>query len=157
MIMIKEIVLIRKFIKNSTNVNTSDLENESCTIQHLAIINFCGITNKQAELEAFLDSHNIDLLLGTESHLDESLTNSEIFPSHYHVYKKDRNINGGDVFILVEESIPSSQIPSSTPCELIWVQLHTSNRQSTILGSFYRPPNSSPSILDDLSDSVQQM
>ena len=147
----------KKVYKNSTNANTPDLENENCTIQHLAIINFCGFTNKQAELEAFLDSHNVDFLLGTESHLDESLPNSEIFPSHYHVYRNYRNINGGSVFILVEESIPSSQIPCDTLCELIWVQLHASNHQSIILGSFYRPPNSSSSVLDDLSDSVQQI
>ena len=123
-----------KGYKNSTNANIPDLENENCTIQHLAIINFCGITSKQAELEAFLDLHNLDLLLGTESHLDESITNSEIFPSHYHVYRKDRNINSGGVFVLVEESIPCSHIPCDTLlCELIWVQLHTSNHQSIIV------------------------
>ena len=73
------------------------------------------------------------------------------------LYRKDRNINGGGVFVLAEESIPSSQTPCDTPCELIWVQLHTSNHQNIILGTFYRSPNSPPSVLDDLSDSVQQI
>ena len=71
--------------------------------------------------------------------------------------EKIRNINGGGVFVLVEESIPSSQIPSGTLCKLVWVQLHTSDHQSIILGSFYRPPNSPPSVPDDLPDSVQQI
>jgi len=82
-------------------------------LQHLAIVNFCSVTNKQAELEAFLITHNIHFLLGTESHLDESVTNPEIFPRHYHVYRKDRNIHSGGVFILVDESISSSQILSN--------------------------------------------
>ena len=30
----------KKVYKNSTNANTPDLEDENCTIQHLAIINF---------------------------------------------------------------------------------------------------------------------
>ena len=107
--MIKEIVLIRKFIKILPTLILQILKMKT-TIQHLAIINFCGITKEKAELEAFLDSRSIDLLLGIEYHLDESLTNTEIFPTHYHVYMKDRNINGGGVFLLVEESIPSSQM-----------------------------------------------
>ena len=40
------------------------------------------------------------------------------------------------VFILVEESIPSSQVMIDTPREIIWVQLHTSTNRKVILGSF---------------------
>ena len=126
-------------------------------LQRLAIVNFCSVTNKQAELEAFLTVNNIQFLLGTESHLDESITNSEIFPSHYYVYRKDRNIHGGGVFILVEESIPSSQVIVETPCEIVWVQLHTSTHRKVILGSFYNPPNSPANIWDELSLCVQQI
>ena len=105
-------------------------------LQHLAIVNFCSITNKRAELEAFLVTHNIHFLLGTESHLDESVANPELFPSHYHVYRKDRNIHGGGVFIMIEESIPSSQVMIDASCETIWVQLHTLTHPNIILGSF---------------------
>jgi len=46
-------------------------------LQHLAIINFCSITNKHAEPEAFLDLHSVHFLIGTESHLNQEITNSE--------------------------------------------------------------------------------
>ena len=58
---------------------------------NLAIANCCSITNKQVELKQFLISHQVDIFLGTESHLDSSILNAEVFPNHYNVYRKDRN------------------------------------------------------------------
>ena len=92
---------------------------------NLAIANCCSITNKQVELEQFLISHQIDIFLGTESHLDSSVLNAEVFPNHYNVYRKDRNKYGGGVFIIIRESIPSSQLEITSPNEIIWVQLRT--------------------------------
>ena len=75
------------------------------------------------DLEVFLRLQNIQLVVGTESHLNESFLNSEVFLSGYTVYRKDRNIHGG-VLILVDESLPSSVIEVDFPCEIIWVHLH---------------------------------
>ena len=54
--------------------------------------------------------HNIHFLLGTESHLDESVTNSEVAISKSCTFtnRKRQKIYGGRVFILVEELIPSN-------------------------------------------------
>ena len=123
-------------------------------MQHLAIVNFCSVTNKQAELEAFLAVHNIHFLLGMDSHLDDMVTNSEIFPNYFHAYRKDRNIHGGEVFILVIDHlvkyilIHHVRLLCTTP---------RTNSQKIILGSFYSPPNSPTSIWDELSYRVQQV
>ena len=45
----------------------------------LVIANFCSVYNKEAELDAFSSYNDVDILLGTESHLDTSIFNSEIF------------------------------------------------------------------------------
>jgi hypothetical protein len=37
----------------------------------------------------------------------DAITSSEIFPPNYNVYRNDRGILGGGVFILVEKSITS--------------------------------------------------
>jgi len=118
---------------------------------NLSIINFCRVRNKQAELEAFLVTHNINILLGTESHLDGSISNSELFPSQYHIYRKDGDIHGGGVFILVNSSIPSSQVVIDTPCEAVWIQMHNTQHSDIIVGSFYCPPHSPTSVWDKLS------
>ena len=98
-------------------------------------INKGSAANKQAELEVFLNYHKIKLLVGTESHLNDSIYSSEIFPKNYSVYRKDRKT----VFILVDKSIPSSKLELEFACEVIWVTLHVQGPHNIILGAFYTP------------------
>ena len=80
--------------------------------------------------------------------------NAEIFPKHYNVYRKDRNKYGGGVFIIVKDSIPSSQTEIILPNEIVWVQLHARNNRSIIVGTFYCPLHSPATIWEDLSQSI---
>ena len=48
----------------------------------LSVANSHSVKNKQAELQAFLVTHNLNIIIGTESHLDDSISGTEIFPSH---------------------------------------------------------------------------
>jgi len=105
--------------------------------RHLAIVNCCNITNKREDLELFLSSNHIEIILGTESKLDRAISNAEIFPKNYCCYRKDRNTFGGGVFILVKDLIPSNQVSVDSPCEIVWAQLHTTGSNSNIIvGSF---------------------
>lgn len=113
--------------------------------------------NILAHLEAFLVSNNVDILVGTESHLDDSYLNSEIFPRNYNTYRKDRNCYGGGVFISVKSTVPSYQIDAnSTPIEIIWAYLHI-GKNGIVVGSFYGPPHSPDSLLDDLLLSIAEI
>jgi len=82
----------------------------------LVIANFCSVYNKEAELDAFLSYNDVNILLGTESHLDTSVFNSEIFPDFYNVYRKDRNRHGGGVFIMVKDNLPTSDRVTTRNC-----------------------------------------
>ena len=95
---------------NSNNV-LSDLK--------LSIVNFCSVTNKQTQLEVFLVTYAIDIIIGTESHLNESILNSEVFPNNYQTYRKDRNTSGGGVFISIKSSIPCTQINDNSTIEIV--------------------------------------
>ena len=145
-------------ISNHPDACTTDSEildnNHKVDNLNLAIANCCSITNKQVELKQFLISHQVDIFLGTESHLDSSILNAEVFPNHYNVYRKDRNKYGGGVFIIIRYSISSSQLEITSPSEIIWVQLHTGSYKSVIVGSFYCPPHSPATTWEDLSHSV---
>ena len=89
--------------------------------------------------------------------MNQEITNSEIFPKHYYAFRKDRNIHGGGVFILVDKKFSCSQVFIDSPCEVVWVQLHVQNNLNVILGSFYCPPHSPASIWEELSECVQQI
>ena len=46
-----------------------------------------------------------DIKFGCESHLEQSIPSSEIFPDSFQVFRKDRNQNEGGVFIAVKNDI----------------------------------------------------
>ena len=70
---------------------------------------------------------------------------------------EDRNIHGGGVFVLVDNSIPSNQVMMDSPCEAVWVQIHTHKHCSMILGSFYCPSHSPVLVWDYLAQCVCQL
>ena len=56
------------------------------------VVNFCGIRSKVADLAVSLDTYNPDVVIGTETHLDDSVHSQELFPQTFSVFRKDRNI-----------------------------------------------------------------
>jgi len=58
---------------------------------------------------------------------------------------------------LVDKSIPSSKLELESSCEVIWVILHLQGPHNIILGAFYTPPNSTPSVWEDLSECLIQI
>ena len=110
--------------------------------------------NKQVQLETFLINNDIDIVIGTESHLTETIQNSEIFPNNFHTYRKDRNNYGGGVFVSVKNTVHSSQIDTDSPIEIVWTYVHVGMNNDVIVGSFYCPPHSTDTVLDDLQSSV---
>ena len=118
---------------------------------NLAIANFCAVTNKQSELMTFVNLHDIDILCGTESHLDETILNSEIFPQNFNIFRKDRNIHGCGVFVMVKNTLLSSQVDTGVSCEIVWICIHNKAAHILIVGSFYCPPQSPISVLEELA------
>ena len=74
----------------------------------------------------------------TETWLSDSLFDLEILPTNYTIYRKDRCTRGGGVLIALEESIPSSIIPSPSNLEVISVRIEVSIPIS--LCTVYIPP-----------------
>ena len=101
----------------------------------------------------FLVTHTIDIFIGTESHLNESILNSEVFPSNYQTYRKD----SGGVFISIQSSILCTQINDNSTIEIVWTHVHLDKNNDFIAGSFYCPPHSSDTILDDLQSSIDTL
>ena len=101
--------------------------------------------------------HNLDVILGSESHLEAAIFDAEVFSNHFCVYSKDRNLFGGGVFILISKSIPSYCLNINSDIEEIWASLRLSNVSPIILGSFYHPPYSPDLILDELSVSMSHI
>ena len=76
----------------------------------IAIVNFRGIRSKIPLLHSFIETEKPDVLIGTESWLNESIQTSEIFPENFCILRRDRpNKGGGGVFIAVSDSLPVTE------------------------------------------------
>ena len=89
----------------------------------------------------FHQPHVVDI---QETKIDSSIATSELFPETcpYSVYRKDRNIHGGGVMLLVHKDISHMPITElENDSESIWVKVFA-NKTSHFVASWYRPPGS---------------
>ena len=74
-------------------------------------------------LQIFVENHSPAIIIGIESWIDETCSNSEVFPPTFNAIRKDSNINGGGVFVATRSDIISvHQVHHlDTECEIVWV------------------------------------
>lgn len=85
-----------------------------------------------------------DVILATETWLDPSVTNSQILPSCFNVYRKDReNRTGGGVLIAIHNKFLSSEMPDlDTDAEIIWASIQQQGNKELRLCAYYHPKTS---------------
>ena len=102
-------------------------------------INISSIRGKKLELLAFLDFHQPHIVAIQETKIDSSIATSELFrePCPYNVYRKDRNLHGGNVMLLVHKDIsymPISELENNS--KSVWVKVFA-NKTSHYVASWY--------------------
>ena len=117
--------------------------NKSSFISGLKFIsmNINSIRGKKLELLAFLDFNQPHVVAIQETKIDSSIATSQLFPETcpYSVYRKDRNIHGGGVMLLVHKDISHMPITElENDSESIWVKVFA-NKTSHFVASWYRP------------------
>ena len=104
---------------------------------------------KTAEFKSLIQYTKPDIVCGNESWLSKEIKSSEIFPTDdYQVFRKDRDKDGGGVFILVKDNlIAIEQEDLSSNCEIIWIKLKLKKAKEILISSFYMPHRN----MDDLN------
>ncbi|KAK3085741.1 hypothetical protein FSP39_008065 [Pinctada imbricata] len=107
----------------------------------------------KAELSDF------DVLSFTESWLKPTSDLDDIsisgFSPPYNYIRQDRT--GGGVSVYVKENIHSKRRDDleADSCESVWIEMFLHNRK-VLLGTFYRPPNSTSEIWDGIKFSIEK-
>ena len=111
---------------------------------------------KRAEIANLIVSTKPDIVVGTETWLDNTISNAEFFPAEYSIYRKDRNRNGGGVLIAVKNDIQCAELPElDVNGELIWIRITTQCGRHVLVCAFYRPDVSDEVGLQMLVTSLQ--
>ena len=114
------------------------------------ILNCQSLHGKLPQFHSAVDYYNPDSIVGCESWLDSCIHNSEIFQQTYNVYRKDRNLEGGGVFLTLKAEYISSSVNTEVDnCDVVWARVHLINEKPMYFGSFYRKPNSGNPPMDN--------
>uniref|UniRef100_A0A7M5WYL3 PHD-type domain-containing protein n=1 Tax=Clytia hemisphaerica TaxID=252671 RepID=A0A7M5WYL3_9CNID len=102
----------------------------------ILVCNFQSIWSKRNSLEKFFKDHQIDVVIGSESHLKERTKNSEFLPPHYLAERRDREDGKGGVIIIYRDWMKVDQIPNKVP-EIVTVKIQT-HQKPVIVSACYR-------------------
>ena len=131
--------LCTSFSSKSTCLNDCHLHGAIKKLRTL-VINLHSIHNKIYDIEVFWDSINPDVIIGTESWLNDKTISSEILPNTY-VLRRDREDLHGGVLIAAKSELQCSLVHNSITSELLSIKLHHQRSASIIITAFNRPPN----------------
>ncbi|KAJ8026320.1 RNA-directed DNA polymerase from mobile element jockey [Holothuria leucospilota] len=126
----------------------------------IVTVNCQSVKGKVRELANLIQTTDPDIILGTESWLNSSISNGEIFPDNYEVIRKDRitNTTGGGVFIAYKNTLVLTHRPDfDSDCEVLWAQLQMKSSRSLFIGCFYRPPKDNDYSLDQFNNSLNMV
>ena len=122
-------------------------------------INTCNIRGKKLDLLAFLDVHTPHIVAIQEIKIDSSIATSELFPETcpYKIFRKDRNLHGGGVMLLIHKDIPHMALSElENDSETVWVKAFA-NKTSHYVASWYRPPGGSSEDFILFGDQLDQI
>ena len=145
---------------NDTNstIDGDDFRNTGNALRIVNInVNSIKSTEKRVLFHAFLDDVSPDIVIGTESKLDSTYKNCEIFPPGYrnNVIRRDRNSHGGGVFIVAKDEINITEIDvANTDCPLVLAKIMVKDGANITIGAFYRQPTSVINEIDDLMSTL---
>ena len=119
-------------------------QNSYFTSIKVGLLNTRSIVNKLSDFELFIMSNDLDIVLVTESWLSPSINDHEIVPQNFNIFRRDRNRNGGGVFIAAKPSLSPKTVAifQHESLEIIWIEISTSRRK-LLFGCCYRPPSAS--------------
>ena len=138
-------VALNQQIKVSNNITGKNKPISKHKAEHLKIlvINFQSIRNKKDELTLLLSENDIDIVLGSETHLKENISDNEILHPAYTCYRRDNDGYGGAIIITKKELIVE-EVRNSKTCQFVAVKIETHN-QPVIMATAYRSPSSTVS------------
>ena len=115
--------------------------------------------SKNLDLLAFLDVHNPHIVAIQETKIDSSIATSELFPETcpYNIFRKDRNLHGGGVMLLIHTDIPHMPLSElENDSKSVWVKVFA-NKTSHYVASWYRPPGDSNEDFQLFRDQLDQV
>ena len=123
----------------------------------IATLNVASLPNKFDQLKLTI-GNNIDVLVLTETKLDDSFPTSQFVLDGYSIpYRRDRDRNGGGILIYVREDIPSKILTRHTfpdDIEGLFVELNLKNVKWLLFGTYHPPRQSDKYYFNNITNAL---
>ena len=109
----------------------------------MCIINFQSVNNKKADILHLIDTEKPDIIAGSETWLNSTVSSSEIFRANYNVYRSDRTKGShGRALLAIKAEYTAELIETSQDVEAVLIKMGTGKgKPRLIIGPIYRPTN----------------
>ena len=142
---------------SSTNTILTTAEEQAIKNKFSVVhYNVQSIINKLDLIETELQ--NFDVISITETWLDQRTSDLDLNIKGFNLFRRDRpGDNHGGICVYVRDNIYSCrrnaiELPN---IECVWVEVIVQGRKQ-LIGTFYRPPNSSNAVMTSIEDSIGQ-
>ena len=114
--------------------------------------------NKREALAQLNSDYNHDIIMATETWLNDSIKSSELLLEKYNTYRRDRfdKIRGG-VLIAIKKELDSEVCHSSKSTESLYCKINVCSNRTVIVGSVYRPPKSDSQNMNEISKELTEI
>ena len=119
-------------------------------------INFQKLYNKREAFWSLVDATKPDIIFGCETWLNPSISQGEIFPPGYNLYRKDRKDSYGGVLMGIHDSLISHQVEVEPDVEFVAAKI-ISGKQNFVVGAAYRPPSSKQLYMDSINLVIESL
>ncbi|MEW8544644.1 MAG: endonuclease/exonuclease/phosphatase family protein, partial [Candidatus Thiodiazotropha sp.] len=136
----------------SVSSDDMDMIKEKFSVVHY---NIQSISSKLDIIES--EFCNFDIICLTETWLDDRTSNNALNLNEYNLYRRDRaGDNHGGICVYAKQNIYSRRRPDieRPNIECLWIEVSIHNNKKILLGTFYRPPNSTQEVLSSIEDSI---
>ncbi|XP_019631566.1 PREDICTED: uncharacterized protein LOC109475403 [Branchiostoma belcheri] len=119
-------------------------------------LNIRSLLPKLDEIRAALINNPVDILTLNETWLDPSIDDNELYIPNYTLYRKDRNRQGVGVACYVTDNLQHKLITELTELDIegVWVEVKHNVGKPIVIGSVYRPPNSTTEFFENLETAM---
>ena len=120
----------------------------------IVAINFESVCAKKEEFWCLIDAAKPDVIIGSEMWLKPNISDSEISPPGYHVYRKDRADGYGGAPLGISTSHNSNKI--ETEGEFVAAKV-LGSKHAIIFAAAYRPPRSDQTYMDTVNQNLSTL
>ena len=108
-----------------------------------------NLVNNLSQFQSFVYASDFQIIGLSKTWLSNNITDLEILPHGYSLYRKDRGSRGGGIMLAVSNKLPSRQVPSPHNLEIVTVSISISTTDITCC-MIYTPPNATTEYHRDL-------